>query len=61
MKDISVKLGDNEYRALKAMIDNGFSVCNSGCIYEEMQNRKNIDCDECPYTIARHKIESLFY
>lgn len=60
MKDINIKLNDNEYRALKAMVDNGFNVCNNGCIYEEMQSRKNTDCDKCSYTIARHRIESLF-
>ena len=60
MKNISIKLSDNEYRALKAMVDNSFSACSNSCVYPEMQNRVNADCDNCPYTIARHKIESLF-
>lgn len=60
MDTINITLSANGYRALKAMIDNSFSICRNGCIYEEVQNRKDIDCDNCPYTIARYEIEALF-
>lgn len=33
MKNISIKLSDNEYRALKAMVDNSFSVCSNSFVY----------------------------
>lgn len=59
LKEINLKLTKNEYRALLEMIDGGYYVCRSSCIYEEMQE-KNIECDKCPYTIARHSIENMF-
>jgi len=59
LKEINLKLTENEYRALIAMIDNGYYVCKSGCAFEEMQ-KKNADCYTCPYTIARHSLEGMF-
>jgi hypothetical protein len=59
LKEINLKLTENEHRALVAMIDNGYYVCQSGCVFEEMQN-KNINCSECPYTIARYNLEGMF-
>lgn len=58
-KEINLKLTENEYRALIAMIDNGYYVCQGGCAFGEMQN-KNANCGKCPYTIARHSLESMF-
>jgi len=60
LKEINLKLTQNEYRALLAMIDFGFNVCQSGCAYEEMQNKNIEDCNKCPYTIARHSLEGIF-
>lgn len=59
LKEINLKLTENEYRALIAMIDNGYHVCQSGCAFGEMQKKK-MDCSECPYTIARHSLEGMF-
>ena len=59
LKEINLKLTKNEYRALSEMITHGYYVCQSGCIYEEMQE-KDIECDKCPYTIARYNLENMF-
>lgn len=59
MKNINLKLTDNEYRALKEMIYNGVYACQGGCVYDELVGNK-IGCDKCSYTIAREKLESLF-
>ena len=59
LKEINLKLNKNEYRALIAMIDNGYGVCQGGCAFGEMQ-KKNADCDKCPYTIARYSLEGMF-
>ena len=59
LKEINLKLTENEYRALIAMIDNGYDVCQSGCAFLEMQD-KNADCDKCPYTFARYSLEGIF-
>lgn len=59
LKKISLELTKNEYRALLEMIDNGYYICRSGCVYEEMQ-KKSADCDKCPYTIARYNLENMF-
>jgi len=48
-----IKNEQTEYRALIAMIDYGYNVCQGGCAFLEMQD-KNAECDKCPYTIARH-------
>ena len=59
LKEINLKLTENELRALTEMIDYGYHVCQSGCAFGEMQN-KNIECDKCQYTIARHSLENMF-
>lgn len=59
LKEINLKLNKNEFRALQEMIDYSYYVCQSGCAYEEMQ-AKNIECDKCPYTIAKHSLEGMF-
>jgi len=59
LKEINLKLTKNEYRALLEIIDGAYYLCKSGCVYEEMQ-KKNIDCDKCPYTIARYSLEGMF-
>ena len=59
LKEINLKLTKNEYRALLEIIDGAYYLCKSGCVYEEMQ-KKNTDCDKCPYTIARYSLEEIF-
>lgn len=59
LKEINLKITKNEYRALIAMIDYGYNVCQGGCAFLEMQD-KNAECDKCPYTIARHSLEGMF-
>jgi len=59
LKEINLKLTKNEYRALLEIIDGAYYLCHNGCVYEEMQS-KNKDCDECPYTMARHSLENIF-
>lgn len=59
LKENNLKLTENEYRALIAMIDDGYHVCQGGCAFGEMQ-KKNADCNKCPYTIARYSLESMF-
>jgi len=59
LKEINLKLTENEYRALIAMIDNSYNACQSGCAFGEMQ-KKNSDCSKCLYTIARHSVEGMF-
>jgi len=49
VKKISLELSNNEYRAFKIIIDNGYSVCQSDCVY-----------NECTFTIARQSLENMF-
>lgn len=44
-----------EIRALKALLWE--NPCMSSCAFSEMQNKDNVDCDECPFTKAVHSIE----
>lgn len=62
MKELHINLSDNEYRALKDLVYNAFSVCNSSCIWDECDqktrhlegcgftNRTYNYCDVCVYT-----------
>ena len=59
MKKINIELTENEYRAFLLIINHGYFLCQSSCAYSEMRNNK-ISCDECKYTKARQKLESIF-
>lgn len=58
MKKINCTLTRDEKRALEAIMFQT-NLCNSGCAFEEMQ-KKEIDCFECKFTEAYHKLLEKF-
>ena len=51
----TIELNAVELRALEELL--WCNPCRRGCAFEEMQNKKNVDCGECKFTKALHSIQ----
>jgi len=50
----TIELTDTEIRALDEVL--WTNPCESGCAFQEMQNKKNMNCEECKLTKALNSI-----
>ena len=55
----TIQLDVVELRVLKELLWE--NPCSGGCAFEEMQNKKNIDCDDCIFTKAVNSIQEKLY
>lgn len=53
----TLKLTDNEVRALSGLLVYATEACSSGCVFPEMQKSKK-GCEKCNYLLAIASIEA---
>ena len=56
---VYVDLTDNELRALRTCMAYSNRCCLSGCVYQEMQQRK-VECHNCEFTKNVDKVIKKF-